>query len=387
VGPASTSIGVWLGVFGAAWVESAIASVERQSVGVLEVVAVLNGSAPEAEKALLAWQADTRHAVTVVVNDRNLGPLGSWYATRGLVTSQWVALLHQDDVYLPDHIATLEAAAERAPDDVLAIFTTMRGITEEGAAKAAPPLRNRHLDLAPSATTVPEILRRHPFPTPASAIRNPEGLVDGLAWYDSGAPDSEWFAHLACRGRFRVLDDVTVRYRQPATSESSLTAWESRAWQWAQSVGRLIESDDFGGFLSGVSEENRATVAQRVLDAIPARYPQSPVFGFLQYAAAQRMAEVWGYPPGPAAEVLLDYLTAGGESAATRNLRSVVRDGGLPDPRFAEVTALLGAPPKSLPIDRWGRGLYKRHGHRLPRWAQEAAYGAYDRLRPRRGAQ
>jgi hypothetical protein len=362
-------------------------SVECQEGPSLDVVVVLNGPVPQAEASILAWQHDSRHAITVVVNDRNLGPLGSWYANRDLISSPWVALLHQDDVYLEGHISTLSAAATSAPDDVVAVFTTMEGITEEGAPQAAPPMRNRHLDLAPSAVTVPEIIRRHPLPTPACALRNPESYVDGLAWYDSGAPDSEWFVHLACRGRFRVLDDVTVQYRQPATSESSQTGWESRAWQWAQSLDRFIQSEHFGTFLSTLKSGQRTSVAQDILDAIPSRYPTSPAFAFLQFAAAQRMAEAWDYAPGPATELLLDFLAAGGESAATRNLESVVGPGTMPGPRTADMLALLGAPPQMSGADRAARSFYRRYGHRLPRWAREAGYGAYDRLRPRRGAQ
>jgi hypothetical protein len=383
----NSPVGVWLGVHGDRWVENAIDSVERQTEGSLDVVVALNGPSSWAEERLTAWQHNSRHAITVVINDRNLGPLGSWYANRDLIRTPWVALLHQDDVYLEDHISTLAAAADSAPHDVIAVFTTMDGVTEDGTPQAAPPMRNRHLDLAPSAVTVQEIIRRHPLPTPASALRNPGGYVDGLAWYDSGAPDSEWFVHLACRGRFRVLDDVSVLYRQPATSESSQTGWESRAWQWAQSLDRFIQSEDFGTFIGTLNSDQRTTVAQGILDAIPARYPTSPAFAFLQFAAAQRMAEAWDYAPGPATDLLLDFLAAGGESAATRNLESVVGPSTMPDPRTADMSALLGAPPQASRADRAARRLYRRYGHWLPRWCQEAGYSAYDRLRPRRGAQ
>jgi hypothetical protein len=382
----TSPIGVWLGVSGDFWVDNAISSVERQTAACLEVIAALNGPSPAAERSLLSWQQVSRHCITIAVNDRNRGPIGSWYTSRHLLNTPWVALLHQDDTYLPSHVATLGAAAVSAPDDVLAVFTRMEGITEDGTPQAAPPMRNRHLDLAPSTITVPEIIRRHPFPTPASALRNPTGYVDGLAWYDSGAPDSEWFVHLACRGRFRVLNDITVQYRQPATSESSQTGWESRAWQWAQSLGRFIQSEDFGSFLRTLSTSERITVAQEVLDAIPSRYPTSPAFAFLQFAAAQRMAEAWDYPPGPATDTLLDFLAAGGESAATRNLGSLI-GAGAPDPRTADLLALLGGPPQASRADQTARRLYRRYGHWLPKWAQEASYGAYDRLRPRRGAQ
>jgi hypothetical protein len=379
-------MGVWVGLVGDRWVSNAIDSVERQTQNCLDVVAVLNGPSEGAEQQLTAWQQTSRHSITVAVNDRNLGPLGSWYTNRDLIITPWVALFHQDDVYLEHHISTLAAASASAPNDVVAVFTTMEGIAEDGTPQAAPPMRNRHLDLAPSVVTVPEIIRRHPLPTPASALRNPAGYVDGLAWYDSGANDSEWFAHLACRGRFRVLADVTVQYRQPATSESSQTGWESRAWQWAQSLDRLVQSEDFGSFLGTLSPGQRHDAAQSILDAIPARYPASPAFAFLQFAAAQRMAEVWDYAPGPATDLLLDFLAAGGKSAATRNLESLVGSSTVADPRSGDVTALLGVAPQAGRADRLGRTLYKRYGHRLPSWAQDAAYSMYDRIRSNRGA-
>jgi hypothetical protein len=386
--PASSGeVGIWLGLHGERWLSNAMSSVESQEGPDLDVVAVLNGSSRGAEDFLLAWQGNSRHAITIAVNDRNLGPLGSWYRNRDLLIKPWVALLHQDDVYLPHHVSTFASAVSAAPDDVLGVFTAMRGIAEDGSPLTAPPMRNRHLDLAPSQITVPEIIRRHPLPTPASALRNPQAWVDGLAWYDSGAPDSEWFALLACRGRFRIMDEVTVGYRQPSASESSTTGWESRAWQWGQSLGRVIQSRDFGEFLARISSDRREATARSVLEAIPARYPGSPLFGYLQFAAAQRMAEAWDYEPGWATDDLLKVLSAAGESAATRSLESIAGPASRQGTASVELSALLGSAPAVGRVDRLGRSLYKRYGHRFPRWARETAFDSYDRLRPRRGAQ
>ncbi len=379
-------LGVWLGLHGDRWISPATASVERQQGPRLEVLAVLNGPTIAAEGLLIDWQKTSRHSVTIVVNDHNLGPIGSWYRNRDLLSKPWIAFLHQDDVYLPHHTSTLASAVSAVHDDVLGVFTAMEGIAEDGSPMTAPPMRNRHLDLAPSHVTLPEIIRRHPLPTPASALRNPRGWADELAWYDSGAPDSEWFAILACRGRFRVLDEVTVRYRQPATSESSTTGWESRAWQWGQSLGRVIQSRDFRAFLAGIDGDLREATSRSILEAIPARYPDSPLFGYLQFAAAQRMAEAWNYEPGWATDFLMDALLDAGVSAATKNLASIIGHASQPATSGVDVSALLGSAPPLGRGDHLGRSLYKRYGHRLPRWAQETAYGAYDRLRPRRGA-
>lgn len=380
--------GVFLGIYGDRWISNAIASVEQQTIDSAAVVAAVNGSCPEALQQLLQWQSTTRHRVTVVQNTRNLGPLGSWYLNQDLLLAPWVALMHQDDVYLPNHLSDLLNAGEGAPQDVVAVFGAMEGVGEDGRPVAAPPMDNQHLDMAPTPVTLPTVLRRHPLPTPAVMLRNPQGYVDNLAWYDSGAPDSEWFARLSCRGRFRVLDTVTMRYRISPGSESQSTGWHSRAWQWAQSLDRLIHSDDFGRALIEVPQEARASFAADVLDAIPARYPTSPIFGFLGFAAAQRMATAWQYEPGPATDLLAAYLAEEPGSAATRNLAGITGvPSSQPSRQAAEtVGVLLGVPPNRGRLEESGRAAYRRFGHLLPPTARMRAYRLYDRLWAGRGA-
>lgn len=382
------SVGVFIGIHGDHWVGNAIASIERQEIDRVEVVAAVNGHFPNALRLLREWQATSRHAVTVVRNARNLGPLGSWYLNRDLLAAPWVAVMHQDDVYGARHLPVLMAAAEQAPADVLAVFSSMSGIDEADRPLAPPPMDNSHLDLAPTWQTLPAILRRHPLPTPAVLLRNPAGFVDGLAWYDSGAPDSEWFATLACRGRFRILPEITMRYRTSPSSESHSTGWESRAWQWAQSVDRIVNSRDFAMAMSNVPAERRGEFAEDLLSAIPARYPQSPIFGFLQFVAAQRMAAAWGYEAGPATQLLARYLAIAPESAASRNLLGITGQEKTPhDARVApELEALLGPPPDRGRVEEAGRDAYRRWGHLLPRRAQMGAYRLYDRLWGGRGA-
>ena len=365
-----------------------MASVERQEFGPLQVVAAVNGDFPAAVKQLRKWQGNTEHHVTVVVNSSNLGPLGSWYLNRDLLAAPWVAFMHQDDVYGPAHLATLLRAAINAHPDVLGVFTSMAGIDEDGRSLAAPPMDNAALDGAPTWVTLPAIVRRHPLPTPASLLRNPEGFVDGLAWYDSGAPDSEWFATLACRGRFRVLSDITMQYRVSTASESQTTGWQSRAWQWAHSVDRIVNSRDFAVAMSNMPAERRREFAEDLLSAIPARYPGSPIFGFLQFVAAQRMAAVWGYEAGPWTELLARHLAVDPESAASRNLLGITGQEKAPhDPQAARVTdALLGPSPVRGRVEEAGRDAYRRWGHLLPPRAQMGAYRLYDRLWGGRGA-
>lgn len=378
---------IFVGIHGNRWVRNAISSIERQDVEPLQVVAAVNGDWPLVVDQLREWQASTGHCVTIALNGGNLGPLGSWYANQELLTSPWVAFLHQDDEYSSRHVSTLLATAQAASEDVLAVFSAMEGIDETGRPLAPPPMDNSFLDLAPTETTLPAILRRHPLPTPTLMLRNPEGYVDDLAWYDSGAPDSEWFARLACRGRFRVLSDVTVRYRMSAGSESHSTGWESRAWQWAQSLDRLINSEDLMTALISTPLASREAFARDLLEAIPARYQDAPIFGFLKFSAAQRMAQAWGYPFGSATQTLADFLATDATSAALRNVEAIAETRGRASGHAeATISALLGESPARGMAEEAGRAAFRQYGHLLPRRAQRALYRAYDRLWAHRGA-
>lgn len=382
-------VGVFLGVHGEAWLGNAIESIERQDSPCLDVVVAINGAQGRELDVLIPWQRETRHRVTLTLNAQNLGPIGSWQTNIGLLSTTWVAVFHQDDVYLDHHIPVIQEAVSAAPADILAVFTQLDGISPDGAKPSAPPLvMNEHLDGTPSAQLLPEIIGRHPVATPTVAFRNPAGIVRGLAWYDSGAPDSEWFAHLACRGRFRILPEVTVRYRVSPDSESQSTGWQSRAWQWAQSLDRFIHSEDFGAFLADLPVNERWRFSEDFLAAVPARYPASPIFGFLAFATAQRMAEAWDYMPGPATQLIGNYLATDAASAAVRNLSAITgTQMGQPGEGIrTSVDSLLGTPPHRGRIEAVGRATYRRWGHLIPPAARMRAFKAYQKVWPRRGA-
>jgi hypothetical protein len=370
---------IFCGVFGHRWVNNAIQSVDRQEGAPFRCVFAVNGLDREALSRLLEYQEVSRHEVWIVVNSANMGPLGSFYRNRDLLTSTWVAFLHQDDVYLADHVTVLRDMAEQCRPETVGLFTTLGGVSEDGTREMAPPpIRNAHLKDATAAVLVPEIIARHPFPTPAFALRS-DTHIDGMAWYDSGAPDSEWFCRLACIGALEASDRVTVLYRQPTTSESTMTSGETRTWLWAQSLNRIMLSPEFRAFLASVKVGERDAVATRILHSIPARYPDSPIFRFIQFTAAQQMLTVWGYQQIACLNFVHTTLKQWGPSGATRSLEALQplsQDVGV-DP---ELSQLVGRPHKHQWWEQRGRQAYRNHAHRLPDGLRNYAVDLYRRF-------
>lgn len=375
-----TTVAAFCGVFGRRWVVNAIANVERQSIEPVQVVMAVNGYDTNILGSLLEFQSTSPHEVWISVNETNLGPTGSYFRNQDLIRGEWTAFLHQDDVYLESHLAVLRTMAVQSAGDTVALFTSMGGISEDGKRRTAPPpMDNAALRGRESWLVVPEIIRRHPFPTPALAVRSNASVPD-LAWYDSGAPDSEWFARLACVGTLDATDLVTVLYRQPTDSESSKTDWHTRAWLWSASLNRLIMSPEFYGLLCVIPSPNRRAFAEALLAAIPARYPASGLYRYLQFMAAQRMCDAWAYTEDASLGFISSLLGQWGPSAATQSLEAL---SGRPTVSESDHTALelIGESPRVSWLEYAGRSAYRRYGHRLPHVVARASLSAYRAVR------
>ena len=381
-------IGVFTGIYGSEWIMNAAENLDRQDVDLVRAVFAVNGESSNGLEELLKWQAATRHSVDIVVNKQNLGPIGSWYRNRDLLETPWRAWMHQDDLYHSHHVSTLLSQIELAPIDVVAVFTSMDRLGADGLSRrAGPPLLGPKLNLRERSELFVEVVRQQPFPAPTQCTRS-DADPNNLAWYDSGAPDSEWFARLACRGRFMSTFEVTASYRESEESESHTTDWSTRAWLWAQSLQRIIMSNDFATLAAEIPVETRSHFSERLISAISARYPEGKIFEFLKFSAAQRLCETWNYRDGSPVPLLTSTLEEWGISASVRNLRTIDNQslGG----ERAKVESLsgvgvelLGFPPRPSALEKFGRSVYKSIGHRVPTKLRTLVFQWVQRYRKR----
>lgn len=384
--PTAADITVFLGIHGSVWVDNAIDSVEQQTGGPYHIVAAINGPDADAAGKLSMWANQSKHLVTVIQNKSNLGQLGSLYRSLDLISTPWVATLHQDDIYLPNHLAIHQSQLEHADTDIVASFTQMEGVSEDGSTRLVGVTQaSEGLDLRSSPDLLLGILRRHPLAAPTLAFHKDRAFVQDLVWFDSGAPDSEWYARLACRGTFRVAREVTTLYRDTPISESRQTDRQTRAWQWAQSLNRLLLSADFHDLVVGIRPSDRDQFARAMLMNIPNRYPDSPIFGFLQYTAAQTLTSAWDYSSQEALDFLYSTLESLGGSAAAKTLAPGCSVSEIATP--ADTAAVLGSLPEKGRLHRAGRSAYQRFGHLLPPGTRKRLYSIYDRLTPHRGSE
>ncbi|MGA2552250.1 MAG: glycosyltransferase family 2 protein [Burkholderiaceae bacterium] len=94
--------------------DSLIVSLKSQTIGSSQIV--LTTSTPS--KALFALAE--RHALPFVVNPRRIDIATDWNFALGTVATPLVTIAHQDDIYFPDYVATMQQAFERHPEALIA---------------------------------------------------------------------------------------------------------------------------------------------------------------------------------------------------------------------------------------------------------------------------
>jgi GT2 family glycosyltransferase len=165
-------------------VRSAVGSTLSQTVPVLEVIVVDDGSTDDTADVVAAID-DPR---VRVVSQANGGPSAARNAGIAAARGEWVAFLDSDDLWLPRYVETATAALTTASNPGFAytdayVFHAGRGQVKQGSAMDAldPPPPDR-------ASFLAALLRRNFVFTSATV---PAAVLSAVGGYDESLPLSE----------------------------------------------------------------------------------------------------------------------------------------------------------------------------------------------------
>lgn len=171
--------------------------------------------------------------------------LQSWSAKTNLGVREagaaHVAMLHQDDLWLPDHVAAIRRSVTHNPDAALSIAST-RYADANGRVfgRWRLPFRSGPLTEAEFVSTL-MVQNSIAIPTPVirrDAWLRAGGMDEGL-WYTA---DWDMYLKLAHEGQIVVRGEVTTAFRlhsRSLTMEGSLDLGDFR-WQLEQVVDRHL---------------------------------------------------------------------------------------------------------------------------------------------------
>lgn len=205
---------------GEAWLDATLASLPDDPDGLMEVIA-LDSSAEATCRAIIA-----RHAARLTLRYEHLPHISSWTAKTNravaMARASHVAMLHQDDLWLPDRLTALLRVLDAEPDVGL-LLTAATIIDDKGRTLGQwrCPLAGR--DSWDGASVLERLLVQNFVALPSVLMRRDlwqqVGGLDESLWY---TPDWDLYIKAALCGRVRYIAEPTVAFRIHGGSQTML---------------------------------------------------------------------------------------------------------------------------------------------------------------------
>jgi glycosyltransferase involved in cell wall biosynthesis len=209
-----------------AYLRQALDSALAQTFGDFELLVVDDGS-PDDTGAVAAEYARRDPRVRYVRNPTNLGMVGNWNRCVALARGEYVALLHDDDLWAPGMLAATAGALAAHPAAAFA-YGAAEEIDDAGVVVGMRRSLPRSAVLAP-AQAFAHLLAFNSVPPPAILVR-------ASAYAAAGGYDPEvgftvdWDLWLRLASRYPVVyvDQIVARYRLTDASNTKRLEQEGR---------------------------------------------------------------------------------------------------------------------------------------------------------------
>ena len=218
---------VFLGTYNAEpWIEQVISSLEAQDCAPFTVKIVDNASTDDT--ILLSENLFSRNAFknnyTLLKNNKNIGAISSFLDRLDQFDSDWIVMIHQDDIYHPDHIRTLSSAIMASNENTGVIFTAMKRVDGEGNVQVSPPTLSSKLSKTNRLENFMLSLQLSPINFPACALKVSELLTTNTTRHTTAFNDSEMLLRIMCVSDVCYVPSETVHYRVYPGNAAAITS-------------------------------------------------------------------------------------------------------------------------------------------------------------------
>lgn len=232
--------------------------------------------------------------VRVAKNPKNVGGAGSWLSNLDLVTAPWVATMHQDDYYYPEHVQVLRGLVGQAASRV-AMCTTSMDRWDGGRGINLFPRTNWLLDASDPVSVFLAHLRFHALPFPTAAFRKSAVESLPISWHDTSFGDTEIVLRLAAEHQFVSHPKATMAYRENPASESHVLKHENRSIGQRIGLLKVFGSDAFGILAKGIALEHRDAFFIHAIESIDIRLAESSETELTKRFLAEMLSIHWNY--------------------------------------------------------------------------------------------
>jgi len=207
---------VFLGTFNAEpWIEQVISSLEAQDCAPFKVKIIDNASTDKTIALIeeLFSKNNFKNEYTLLKNNRNIGAISSFLDRLDQFNCEWIVMIHQDDVYHPDHISTLTSRIKAASESIGVVFTAMKRIDGEGNVKISPPTLSSKLSKTDRLENFMLSLQLSPINFPACALKVSELQTTNTARHTTAFNDIEMLLRIMCVSDICYVPRETMHYR------------------------------------------------------------------------------------------------------------------------------------------------------------------------------
>ena len=318
---------VFLGTYNAEpWIQQVINSLEAQDCAAFNVKIIDNASTDNTVPLIeeIFSKSTMKNNYALIRNNRNIGPISSFLDRLDQFESDWIVMMHQDDIYDSNHISTLTKAMTDSDQNTGIIFTAMKRIDGQGTVNFSPPTLSSKLSTTDRLENFMLSLQISPINFPACALRKSELLKTDTARHTTAFNDIEMLLRIMCVSDLIYVPKETMHYRVYAGNAASITS--SLANDRAILVGlvELFHSSEVNQVLDLVSTPSQwKKLIDSINQAIQIRIANVDIQNLARNLIAEALTRRIGYKNREITGFLIDSLTNLGlarESEVAENL-------------------------------------------------------------------
>jgi hypothetical protein len=266
----------------------------------------------------------------IIQNPVNLGAIGSFQLNLDLVPSPWITFIHQDDKYLPNHVA-IHLNAITLADESKGSFSTDLGSRDlEGKKIPAPPRANWFIKQTSRQSTFLANVAEQVVLFPALSIRTKNLVSDRVPPHSVAFADSEHTLFALMMGEHEFIPKETAFYSENPFSESHILGKATITLAATLGLLRVFTSQEFVEYACKIASGERAEFVTKLEESIRKRIPNVEFAELVWTVSLEQLNCAWGYGE--------PYSTA-----ATRDIFSLLGESYTPD-ILNGILSKLGAP-------------------------------------------
>ena len=266
----------------------------------------------------------------IIQNPVNLGAIGSFQLNLDLVPSPWITFFHQDDKYLPNHVAVHLDAISVADESTGSISTDLGSRDLEGKKIPAPPRANWFIKQTSQHSTFLANVAEQVVPFPALSIRTQNLVTDRVPPHSVAFADTEHTLFALMMGEHEFIPRETGFYTENPFSESHILGKATISLAATLGLLRVLTSQEFVEYACKIAPDERAEFVAKLEQSIRKRIPNVEHADLVWTMSLEQLNCAWGYEEPHSTAATRDIFSLLGESYTPDILNGMLSKLGAP---------------------------------------------------------